>query len=181
MAPNILKNIVLVGQPISTDGGPPAWGQQTRGQSWAGQVAGEKGRVYFASISDIQLDVSPSKNFRMQNRTKAWGLYYFPSSWMYPLDVQNGCALEHSLKVNSVSHPMKTSHPIKKTQVHWTQKNVPHLGQCSLLCHFCHELCKKPSVKMTFPDPYHEQHRHENSKHIFKNVEAELGRKLRRF
>ena len=86
------------------------------------------GRVYFASISDIQLDVSPSKKFWMQNRTKAWGLYYFPSSWMYPLDVQNGCALEHSLKVNSVSHPMKTSHPTKKTQVHWTQKNVPHLG-----------------------------------------------------
>ena len=74
----------------------------------------EVGRVYFASISDIQLDVSPSKIFWMQNRTKAWGLYYFPSSWMYPLDVQNGCALEHSLKVNSVSHPMKTSHPIQQ-------------------------------------------------------------------
>ena len=53
------------------------------------------GRVYFASISDIQLDVSPSKNFWMQNRTKALELYYFPSGWMSPLDVQNGCALEH--------------------------------------------------------------------------------------
>ena len=53
------------------------------------------GRVYFASISDIQLDVPPSKKFWMQNRTKALELYYFPSGWMSPLDVQNGCALEH--------------------------------------------------------------------------------------
>ena len=27
MASNMLKKIVLVAQPISTDGGPPAWGQ----------------------------------------------------------------------------------------------------------------------------------------------------------
>ena len=35
------KIIVLVAQPILTDGGPPAWA--ARGQNWAGQVAGEKG------------------------------------------------------------------------------------------------------------------------------------------
>ena len=87
------------------------------------------GRVYSVSISDIHLYVSPSKKLWMQNRTKALGLYYFPSSWMYPLDVQNGCALEHSLGANYISHSMKTSHPTKKTQVHWTQKNVPHFGE----------------------------------------------------
>ena len=37
------KIIVLVAQPISTNGGPPAWAVKTRGQNWAGQVAGEKG------------------------------------------------------------------------------------------------------------------------------------------
>ena len=37
------KIIVLVAQPILTDSGPSAWGQYTRGQNWAGQVAGEKG------------------------------------------------------------------------------------------------------------------------------------------
>ena len=37
------KIIVLVAQPIFTDGGPPAWAVETRGQNWAGQVAGETG------------------------------------------------------------------------------------------------------------------------------------------
>ena len=121
-----------------------------------------KGRVYFASISDIQLDVSPSENFWMQNRTKALELYYFPSSWMSPLDVQNGCALEHWLRVNSISHPMKTSHPTKKYRYIGLRRMSPIWGTV----HFCNDPCKKPSVKMTFPDPYLEQHWHECPKHL---------------
>ena len=74
---------------------PGGGGGGGRGRSEGAAVVVAAGRVYFASISDIQLDVSPSKNFWMQNRTKALELYYFPSGWMSPLDVQNGCALEH--------------------------------------------------------------------------------------
>ena len=113
-------------------------------------------------LPDLIYSVSPSKKLWMQNRTKAWGLYYFPSSWMYPLDVQNGCALEHSLRVNSVSHPMKTSHPTKKYRYIGLRRMSPIWGTI----HFCNDPCKKPSVKMTFLDSYHEQHWHEFPKHL---------------
>ena len=44
--------MVLVAQPISTDGGPPAWAVDKR-QNWAGQVAGEKGRPQSVKVANV--------------------------------------------------------------------------------------------------------------------------------
>ena len=47
------KIIVLVAQPILTDGGPPAWAVDKSGQNLAGQIAGEKGGPPSVSVAHV--------------------------------------------------------------------------------------------------------------------------------
>ena len=45
---------VMVAQPSTlTDGGPPPWAVDKRGQNWAGQEAGEKGGPPFVKVANV--------------------------------------------------------------------------------------------------------------------------------
>ena len=50
--PTSSKIIVLVAQPISTDGGPPVLAV---GQNWAGQVVGEKGGLTSVKVAHVYI------------------------------------------------------------------------------------------------------------------------------
>ena len=55
-APNILKKIVLVVQPILTDGGPPAWAVQKRAElGRPSEVAGEKGGTPSVKVAHVYI------------------------------------------------------------------------------------------------------------------------------
>ena len=49
------KIIVLVAQPILTDGGPPAWAVDKRAEHWADQVAGDKGGPPSVKVAHVYL------------------------------------------------------------------------------------------------------------------------------